>query len=177
MKILLCGGSKSGKSYLGQRLAKKLAGDGPMYYLATMIPGDSEDLARIDRHREDRAGWGFETVECGRDLLQALERMDRAGTVLLDSVTALLANEMFSGGEMDRNAPWRTSEELRCLGQRCRNVIYIADDIFSDAGRYEETTEFYRRGLAQVDRILAEQCDTVAELCSGIPVLFKGKLP
>lgn len=177
MKILLCGGSKSGKSSLGQRLAKELAAGGPMYYLATMIPGDSEDRARIERHREDRAGWGFETVECGRALTGCFDRLDPAGTVLLDSVTALLANEMFPGPELDRNAPWRTSEELRCLGERCRNVVYVADDIFSDAGRYEETTEFYRRGLAQVNRILAEQCDTVAEMCSGIPILFKGELP
>ena len=38
-----------------------------------MIPHDHEDLARIRRHREERAGWGFETLECGRDILACLE--------------------------------------------------------------------------------------------------------
>lgn len=43
MRYFLSGGSKSGKSMLGQRLARDMAAGGPLYYIATMIPRDEED--------------------------------------------------------------------------------------------------------------------------------------
>ena len=86
MNYFLSGGAKNGKSSLAQRIV--CAQPGPHYYLATMIPHDDEDLLRIRRHIDDRAGLGFTTVECGTDVLSALGRMDPGGAVLLDSVTA-----------------------------------------------------------------------------------------
>ena len=76
MRILLLGGSKSGKSGLAQRLARDLSEGNSLYYWATMEPTDEEDRARIRRHLADRAGWGFQTVERGRDLPGALHRLD-----------------------------------------------------------------------------------------------------
>lgn len=93
MRILLVGGSKSGKSHLAQELCRKLGGK--LYYWATMEPTDLEDLGRIERHVLDRDGWGFTTVECGRYLRDALPHIQPDSTVLFDSVTAYLANEMF----------------------------------------------------------------------------------
>ena len=43
MKILLVGGSKSGKSGLAQRLCVRLAAGAPMIYWATMEPVDGEE--------------------------------------------------------------------------------------------------------------------------------------
>ena len=69
MTIFLSGGCKNGKSTLAQHAAKKLAGDGPLYYIATMIPHDEEDEARIRRHVAERDGMGFITLEQGTDIL------------------------------------------------------------------------------------------------------------
>ena len=98
MNYFLSGGAKNGKSSLAQEIV--CAQSGPRYYLATMIPHDDEDRLRIQRHLDNRAGMGFQTVECGTDILSSLSRMEPDGAVLLDSVTALLSNEMFraSGG-------------------------------------------------------------------------------
>lgn len=71
MKILLVGGSKSGKSGLAQRLCVRLAAGAPMIYWATMEPVDGEDRARIARHLDERAGWG---LQHGRSAAGALER-------------------------------------------------------------------------------------------------------
>ena len=65
MRILLLGGSKSGKSMLGQRLTRQLADGGPMIYWATLEPRDTEDRAIVRRHLAERDGWGFETLERG----------------------------------------------------------------------------------------------------------------
>ena len=93
MTYFLSGGSKSGKSMLAQSISKSLPA--PHYYLATLRPTDEEDRAIVRRHLQERDGWGFETIECESGILSALELAPENGTFLLDSVTALLANEMF----------------------------------------------------------------------------------
>lgn len=176
MKVLLVGGSKSGKSMLAQQLTKKLGKNRPLYYWATMEPTDEEDRARIARHRDERAGWGFATVEQGRDLPAALPQMDPAGAVLFDSVTALLSNEMF-GAAIDPSAPERALLELRQVSRYPAHFICVCDQIWHDGGRYDETTEAYQKGLAHLCRSLAKEFDAVAEVTAGIAHMWKGELP
>lgn len=177
MKILISGGCKNGKSTLAQSCACALAGDGPLYYLATMIPHDEEDLVRIRRHVTAREGQGFVTIEQGRDILRALEQADPEGTFLMDSVTALAANEMFHDGIAERDVCVRVAKELACLAQRVKHVVFVSDFIFSDDRHYDEDTEAYRRGLALCDKTLAAVCDTVVEVCVGHHAVYKGRLP
>ena len=58
------------------RSAIAKAAGAPLYYIATMIPHDHEDDARILRHRKERENWGFETIECGRDIQNVLNNAD-----------------------------------------------------------------------------------------------------
>ena len=178
MKIFFSGGCKNGKSTLAERSIKALAGDGPLYYIATMIPHDEEDRERIRRHVASRAGMGFETLEQGRNVLEITERADARGAYLLDSVTALLSNEMFlPDGGIDRDAGRRLAGELTELASRVDNIVFVSDFIYSDSGLYDMFTEDYRSALAECDKALAEACDTVVEVFSTIPVIYKGRLP
>ena len=180
MTIFLSGGSKSGKSSLAQEIAIRLAGNGPLYYVAAMIPADDEDLARIARHIEDRAGLGFRTVECGKNILSCLEDTDPNGTFLLDSVTALFMNELFpdpADSRMDPSAAERCIDDLSAFVRSVKHAIIVSDYIYSDAALYGGVTETYRRGLADISRALAALSDTVAEVSAGIPYLHKGELP
>ena len=171
MTYFLSGGCKNGKSLWAQRIAIRLPG--PHFYLATMDPHDEEDLARIARHLRERENWGFETVECYTDICSALD--GRNGTFLLDSVTALLSNEMFrADGTMDETAPLRVGEELVQLAGKAENIVFVSDYLCSDGVRYDECSEAFRRGLASVDRRLAAVCDNVAEFCYTRPIWYKG---
>ena len=173
MNYFLSGGAKNGKSSLAQRIV--CAQPGPHYYLATMIPHDDEDLLRVQRHIDDRAGLGFTTVECGTDILSALRRMDPGGAVLLDSVTALLSNEMFrADGTLDADAPERLERELLAFSRQMRGCVFVSDDIYADGGQYDAWTEAYRRGLARLDRALAAACENAAELCCAQTYWYKG---
>lgn len=172
MSAFICGGSKSGKSMLAQRIAK--ASGSPLYYIATMIPGDAEDAARIRRHQSERAGWGFVTLECGRDILRCLDGADPAGFFLLDSVTALLANEMFAPSGVRPEAHLKVADELAKWVRRAPNTVLVSDFIFSDAALYDGLTEAYRRGLAHVHRGLAACCDNVIEAAAGQFIVHKG---
>ena len=114
MTYLFIGGSKSGKSHLAQQLCRDLGG--PLVYWATMEPVDGEDRARIENHLRDRDGWGFETLEAARSLPAAFDRLPKNATVLFDSATALLANEMFRpDGTMDQRrscSRWRKAAAI-----------------------------------------------------------------
>lgn len=176
MRILLLGGSKSGKSMLAQTLSRTLAGSGTMYYWATMEPTDAEDEQRIARHLTERDGWGFRTVECGRNLPAACQKLERQSTILFDSVTACLANEMF-GEKLDAEASKRTLNEVLTVSKFPAHFVCVCDEIWRDGESYDEWTECYRRGLAQICRGLAEQFDAVCEVTAGVCRLWKGELP
>ena len=180
MTIFVSGGSKSGKSEYAQDFAVKLAGGGKLYYIATMIPYDDEDRARIDRHIENRAGMGFETIEAGRNINSVFEKADENGTFLVDSTTALLLNEMFPDSHAEKadiNATSRCINGLLEIARRAGNAVFVSDYIYSDAARYDEFTEEYRNSLASIDRAMAHSCDTVVEVCTGNLIIHKGSLP
>ena len=179
MIVFVSGGAKNGKSGFAQNLAVKLAGEGKRYYVATMIPVDEEDHQRIRRHIADRAGLGFETIECGGDILSCLN-YDKNGAFLLDSVTALLQNVMFPperNYEMDLQAAEKCAEDVVSFAKSVANAVIISDYIYSDAQHYDESTECYRRCLADIDRRLAQISDTVIEVSAGQLIFHKGGLP
>ena len=173
MSTFISGGCKNGKSFFAQRIAKNSGT--PLYYIATMIPHDTEDDARILRHQQERDGWGFGTIECGSDLPRALPQLAPESTVLFDSLTALLANEMF-GTVMDENAAARALCGIRALGAAAKHLVCVCDNLWCDGEDYGEWTERYREGLALLCRALAEEYDTVCEVTAGIPHCYKGTL-
>ena len=180
MTVFVSGGAKNGKSGFAQDLAVSLAQGGKRYYLATMIPTDEEDYARIAKHVADREGLDFETIECGGDILSVLDKADPDGSFLLDSVTALLQNAMFpveKHYEMDLAAAERCARDVVTFAKSVRNAVIVSDYIYSDAQRYEKGTESYRRCLARIDRLLAQVCDTVVEVSAGQLIFHKGGLP
>lgn len=176
MRILLIGGSKSGKSTTAQRLCRRLAAGGPMYYWATMTPRDSEDYQRIRRHIADREGWGFETIEQSTCLTDALPRVDPGGAVLLDSVTAALSEAMF-GRSFDPLAAEKVTAELLAVSRWSAHFVCTCDDIWRGGEDYAGWTEIYVRGLASVCRRLAAEFDVVCDMAVGVPHVWKGAWP
>ena len=188
MNVLISGGAKNGKSLYAQQIASDLADCGPLYYIATMIPRDEEDRARIKRHISEREGWGFTTIEQGKGIAELIRRedVDLKGSFLLDSVTAVLENEMFPValkdgrqeflGE-DAEAPERVRRELVAFAEAVReaggSVVFVSDGIYGDSCGYSQSTENYREALARADRALAEVCDRVTEVACGITEEWK----
>ncbi|MEG0829449.1 MAG: bifunctional adenosylcobinamide kinase/adenosylcobinamide-phosphate guanylyltransferase [Anaerovoracaceae bacterium] len=178
MNVFISGGCKNGKSYYAQELAREesLRQGVPLYYVATMIPTDGEDQARIARHLEERNGWGFTTLEQGRDIMDLLSRKDveSKGIFLLDSVTALLSNEMFPYKEdVNLQAGKKVAEDLSKFAKMTGNTVFVSDFIYSDALAYDEWTEIYKKGLAHCDKTLAVICDKVIEVAYGSKYEYK----
>jgi adenosylcobinamide kinase/adenosylcobinamide-phosphate guanylyltransferase len=169
----LAGGSKSGKSLFAQRIACSMPA--PHYYVATMRPHDAEDEARIAKHIDARAGWGFRTVEQPERIEDVLSRCDAGGTILLDSVTALRANELFPpAGPADPDAPARVEAGLLALARERANLVFVSDYLFADGAAYGALTEAFLAGLGRIGCALAKAADGVAFFSCGLPVWYKG---
>ncbi|MBQ8358389.1 MAG: bifunctional adenosylcobinamide kinase/adenosylcobinamide-phosphate guanylyltransferase [Oscillospiraceae bacterium] len=177
MTYFISGGAKCGKSSLAQNIAVALGGK--HYYVATMIPTGEEDDQRILRHIADRDGMGFETVECFHNIMDCLDTADKDGVFLVDSVTSLIQNSLFpveKNYEMDLESARRCADELIEFAGTVRHAVFVSDHIYSDAERYSESTEMYRKCLAGIDRRLARVCDTVIEVSAGQVIIHKGDL-
>ena len=170
MLILVTGGAGSGKSAYAEELAAELAekDGGPLVYLATMLRGSGEAEARIAKHRKDRAGKGFRTIERALDLGGLTVPVD--ATVLLEDLGNLLGNEMFFP---EGNGPKAVLDGIRHVKEHSRNMITVGNEVFSDGQVYGKTTEEYRRELAMIQRTLAEQADRAVEVICGCPNILK----
>ncbi len=177
MKVFISGGCKNGKSFYAQRIAKQLSdkNNQQLYYIATMIATDDEDRKRINKHILDRQGWDFITIEQGRDIYNCSKITGHEAVYLLDSTTALLANEMFLPDmKINHDADKKIISDLQVLINEVDNIVFVSDFIYSDAALYDELTEKYRQNLANIDRFLASVCDSVIEVCSSNIKMWKG---
>lgn len=174
MIALVFGGARSGKSDFAEQLALRVSNGQGLFYLACARATDQEMEQRIARHRENRVGKGFETLEQPAGVGALAGRFHRGDTVLLDDLTILLSNEMYGGGKPDGAAAGRVLTDVLAIAAAAGNLILVSNDLFGDAERYPADLELYRDGLARIHRELAARVDRVVELVCGIPLYHKG---
>ena len=172
MLILLTGGSACGKSSYGEKLA--VSGPKPLYYIAAMQPYDEECLKKIARHRDIRAGKGFETIEryTGVDTLKLPQS---GGTALLECLCNLTANEMYIRPDFPVDPVEKVLMGVANLKRQTDTLIVITNDVGSDNEKYSEETRRYIHALGKINTRVADMADRVYELVAGIPICLKGE--
>lgn len=192
MITLVLGGSGSGKSAYAEHL---LDGKTNKYYIATMQVYDAEGEKKVARHRKLRAGKGFVTIEQPRDLEKISlayvfqktkgkigEHDFRQGRseenricALLECMSNLVANEMFSGEEMvpEDEVVQHVLQGVRTLAAKVDELVIVSNNVFEDGIAYEEATQAYIRALGRINTGVAELADKVTEVVVGIPVPVK----
>lgn len=100
MILFVTGKPDSGKSRIAEDRAVQMA-HGNLYYVATMKIYDEEGEKRVEKHRRQRAGKGFVTIECPFAVRQVLTAMKtpESSTLLLECIPNLIGNEMFENPE------------------------------------------------------------------------------
>ncbi|MDD4682061.1 MAG: bifunctional adenosylcobinamide kinase/adenosylcobinamide-phosphate guanylyltransferase [Eubacteriales bacterium] len=196
MLALISGGSGSGKSQLAEKLAVRLADNSALYYVATMMRGhDDESARKIARHREQRSGHGFLTVErpfAGGELAysrtsaqeiaesESKNSVQSDGVILLECLSNLLANEMFLRSEqgLDYLSPEQAAEiiwyDLMQLAERSRHLVIVSNEVFADAMVFDDHSRSYLRLLGWLNQKLAEEADLSLEVYYGLPIVHKG---
>jgi len=171
VRILFTGGSANGKSTFAEKLAAELPM--PRYYVAAMRPYGEEGQKRIARHRAMRAEKGFETIEKYTDL--SAIALPQGGTVLVECLCNLTANEIFDPDGAGENALEAVMRGLDHLAAQSENLLIVTNDVGSDGGGYSRETMEYVEILGKINRIEAEKAHRVYELVAGIPLLLKGE--
>ncbi len=194
MFVLITGGAASGKSEFAENLCAGLAeklGAGiaenldaglaenlnanpaenrSKLYVATMEPFGEEAEYRIMRHREMRKKKGFDTLEKYRDLHESIVDARGYHTILVECMSTLLANEIFTNENYHNNIV----EGIAALRSLSMNLILITNRIFSDGAIYDDSVMEYMTAFSKLNKYFAAEADAVIEIVCGIPVLLKG---
>ena len=164
--ILVSGENSSGKSLFAESLLADC--DGKRYYIATMIPETEENYARIEKHKKQRAGLGFTTLELPCDLTNQSIQPD--SVVLLEDVSNLLANNIF---EKKRTADEVYSDILSLVEA---NKIVVAVTISGlEANGYDGETALYIESLNQINQKLYNKASVAVIMKNKKPVYEKGE--
>lgn len=189
MMTLILGGSGSGKSayaedYLLRITADKQKSDKSeyrKYYIATMQIRDAEMQAKVARHHRLRQGKGFTTIEQPVALEKALEMLWESETqiqsvaVLLECMSNLVANEMFSMEvqEAGQVVTERVLQGVDALKSQADPLVIVTNNVFEDGIVYDTGMIEYIETLGRINERLAAEADEVIEVVAGIPQWIK----
>ena len=196
MMVLVVGGSGSGKSSYAEKVTVSLAQESvkeitksentslsdfklniaKKYYLATMQVFDDEGRKKVERHRNLRSGKGFFTIEQPTRISGALEKMEDVDrTVLLECISNLTANEMFSEKKAmtEIQVTENVIRDIKMLKEQTNHLVVVSNNVFEDGITYDETTTKYIRAMGKINQKLAALADRVVEVVEGIPVIIK----
>lgn len=163
LKVIL-GPNGSGKSLYAEDLAVD-SGDQRLY-IATMIPQNRENRQRIEKHRQQRKGKGFLTIE--EPLCMSCIPVSGDSVVLLEDVSNLVANRIF-GSQPGTYKP--VLEDILTLAGRCKTLIAVSISGM-DAEEYSGETAEYIRTLNELNAQLIRHASLAVEMRDGTPAVL-----
>lgn len=168
MVVLVIGVPDSGKSKRAEDIAVSLSGGGKKIYIATMVPFGDEGAARVEKHRKLRAGKGFETMECPRNIggIQGAEGC----TCLLECMSNLVGNEMYAedNGKLDDEELTKlVVAEIKSLMEKAANTVIVTNSFPGDGEGYDDETRRYVQLMDMVNDRLRKMADEIYEYVKG----------
>lgn len=163
---LVLGGARSGKSRFAEGLAREHAG--PRTYIATAEPFDDEMRARIAKHREQRAGDGWHTIEAPLDPATVIAQAE--GLVLLDCLTVWLGNLMHH----ERDIAQEVDRLCAALGQTRAEVILVSNEVGLSIVPENALARRFRDEQGWLNQKLSSRADHVVFIAAGLPLRLKG---
>ena len=168
-RTLVIGGARSGKSRNAEALALR-TGLEPVY-VATATAWDAEMEARITRHRAERAGAGWHTVEAPLALVEALRREAVPGRVLLvDCLTLWLSNLVLGGHDTEREA----STLVAALPDLAAPTFFVSNEVGWGIVPDHKLGRDFRDAQGLLNQAMARACDRVLLVAAGLPLVLKG---
>lgn len=154
MIVLVLGGTRSGKSDIAERLARRAAQ--PVTYIATGSAVDADMGGRIDRHRRRRPQ-DWTTVEAGPALADALRTTH--GTVLVDALGTWLAAHHDFDVDID--------DLCAALTEHDGDVIVVSDEVGLGVHPSTALGRAFRDSLGLVNATVADVADRAVLVVAG----------
>lgn len=172
VKQLILGGARSGKTGFGENAALEIALAKASIvkptYLATAQAFDDEMVARIARHRADRAD-RFVTIEEPLALAEALLPLSKQ-VVMVDCLTLWLSNVLLDGQDVNAASVQLCSVVSAFDG----DLLLISNEV--GWGIVPETPlgRAFRDAQGRLNQDIAQVCETVTLVVAGLPLALKG---
>ena len=167
-KILITGGIKSGKSRFALQLTREME-KGEKIFIATARPIDKEMEDKIEKHKKERGG-DLKTVEAPIHLGDVLRTINPSTTVI-DCLTLWLSNLFFEIKQEERLS--EIEGFIGALEEFTGNEIIVTNEVGWGIIPADEISRRYQSELGNLNQKVAEICDEVYVLISGIPLRIK----
>ncbi|PPD15029.1 MAG: bifunctional adenosylcobinamide kinase/adenosylcobinamide-phosphate guanylyltransferase [Methylobacterium sp.] len=165
---LVLGGARSGKSGFAERLARE---SGLVrIYIATAQGFDEEMRARIARHKADRAGDGWETIEEPIALPDAIRReAERNRVLLVDCLTLWLSNVMLA----EADVALAQAALLESLAGAKGPVILVSNEVGMGLVPETKLGRDFRDAQGRLNQAVALAVPRVFFVAAGLPITLK----
>jgi len=165
---LVLGGARSGKSRFAEGLAAATGLD--LVYVATAQAFDDEMRDRIARHRADRAGGGWRTVDAPMALADVVVAETAPKTALLvDCLTLWLTNVMLADLDVEREADGL----LAALGAAQGPVVLVSNEVGYGIVPENALARAFRDHQGRLNQRAAAIADRVTLVAAGLPLDLK----
>ncbi|MBN2712699.1 MAG: bifunctional adenosylcobinamide kinase/adenosylcobinamide-phosphate guanylyltransferase [Planctomycetes bacterium] len=175
--ILVTGGCRSGKSLYAQKVAEEFASD--RCYIATCPVIDDEIGERVERHKADRAGRNWRTIEEQIDLSNAFGACQPHESVLVDCLTLWVNNIMYRA---EQNSDHINEDGVRNMTERMLEaadvfpgqILFVTNEVGMGIVPSDENTRLYRDLVGRCNQTVAKKADEVVFMACGLPLKLKG---
>lgn len=155
MITMVIGGTRSGKSEVGERLAAD-AGGAVTVVVPASIDADPAFAARIERHRARRPT-DWTTVECGAGLVDAVRQA--RGVVLVDSLGSWVA----AAEDFAVDAP----ALVAALRDRSQPTVVVSEEVGLSVHPPTDAGRRFGDALGELNQAVAALADDVLLVVAG----------
>jgi adenosylcobinamide kinase / adenosylcobinamide-phosphate guanylyltransferase len=175
--ILITGGARSGKSSHALQLAESF---GSMrLFVATCPNMDGEIAERIRRHKEERRGRGWASIECESELAGLFPEYVRMfDVVLVDCVTLWVNNILYNSEQCgisvdDLFLAERCLEWLEKTDSYSGTVVCVTNEVGLGIVPDNPLARRYRDLVGTCNQIIGRRASEVILVSCGIPLHLK----
>ncbi|MBU5467164.1 bifunctional adenosylcobinamide kinase/adenosylcobinamide-phosphate guanylyltransferase [Virgibacillus sp. MSJ-26] len=183
--IFITGGARSGKSAFAEKYAQKLSGasGSNLHYIATAKATDEEMTERIKRHRKDRAESkiAWTTWEASIDIHKLAPEFTSQDVVLLDCLTILLTNELFSKNNEGELGTFKDEiyskvlDGLYLLKRKVHSLVIVSNEVLLAPLNDSPVVEVYAELIGRLHQVLVQQSTEAYLVEMGVPIQMKSE--
>jgi len=176
--ILVTGGARSGKSNYAQQRAENLGQN--RVYIATCPVIDAEMDERVAKHKRQREGKNWQTVEEETELGSAIEKNIHHDVILVDCLTLWINNLLYAAQKQKKvisepEIEVLCSKIIEISKQHPGNIFFVTNEIGSGIVPDNEAARCYRDLVGRCNQCIAGGADEVVFVSCGIPLTLKSQ--
>ncbi len=175
--ILITGGARSGKSRYALELAESIAEK--RLFVATSPRLDPEMKERIDRHKQERAGRNWDSLEEELHLSSLFTKhLEKYDVVLIDCLTLWINNLLYTGERNNREIDdcfirERIISLINAARKSLVTTILVTNEVGLGIVPANKLARKYRDLVGIANQTIGRVADDLIMVSCGVPLVIK----